>query len=564
MHLYARWLKDIVRRVESETRKLDNHKPNLPVAHGSQSASGSRSKAIGKRLAINSGTTAICRIVQAVVMIAAVPVIISKLGLAGYGVWETIMALSVSATLLMGPLTGTLLWRAAVAHGAGDQIAMHRTTGIGLLATCIFMVCALPAFLVALPLGRMVHVPSALLPQFAYVMPSILLLTAAGGLVDSFAAVVDGSQRIAYSVMVRTVGQSVRYIVAIVLLNLGFGLTSLLVGFFASVVFMVVAMAIVARRLCPLVRPLPMIPTREEFASGGRYAGLLLVGSISAALRDQTDKLAFAFLATPIWVGYYAIASRLAWLVMEISNFVYNPTVAAAGSLTSSGESNRLAGLYKTLMAWVPMLSGLVLVIVVGTHSELMYLWLGRVIPQVIPLLLMLVLANALVVALAGPGTSICRGIGRVEIETSYVVFNLILNAVFTVLLVKLIGPFGSAIASVGSWTLGSIYFVWNLHRKVSLPVRATMRAAGIYCCAAATGLLTMFVTDFAAGVPISRKMSLEVLAIAGLLSITVYLLVLRLFRLLPDNALLYTRRLISAVFFLKRGLLPNSSVPQP
>jgi uncharacterized membrane protein len=75
-------------------------------------------------------------------MIAAVPVVISKLGLAGYGVWETIIALSASATLLMGPLTGTLLWRAAVAHGAGDQIAMHRTTGIGLLATGIFMVCS--------------------------------------------------------------------------------------------------------------------------------------------------------------------------------------------------------------------------------------------------------------------------------------------------------------------------------------------------------------------------------------------------------------------------------------
>jgi O-antigen/teichoic acid export membrane protein len=546
--------------MESETRKLDNHKPNLPVAHGPQSGSGPQFRGIGKRLAINSSTTALCRVVQAVVMIAAVPVVISKLGLAGYGVWETIIALSVSATLLMGPLTGTLLWRAAVAHGAGDQIAMHRTTGIGLLATGILIVCALPVFLVATTLGRMVHVPPELLPQFAYVMPSILLLTAAGGFVDSFAAVVDGSQRVAYSVMVRTVGQSVRYIVAILLLYLGRGLPSLLVGFFASVVFMVVAMAIVAHRLCPLVRPLPLVPTREELASGGRYAGLLFVGSISVALRDQTDKLVFAFLASPIWVGYYAIASRL---VMEINNSVYNPTIAAAGALASSGETNQLAGLYKTLMAWVPMLSGLVLVIVVGTHSQLMYLWLGRVIPQVIPLLLMLVLANALVVALTGPGTSICRGIGRVEIETSYVVFNLVLNAVFTVLLVKLIGPFGSAIASVGSWTLGSVYFVWRLHRKIHLPVRATMTAVGIYCCAAATGFLTMFVINFAARAPVSRKMSLEVLTIAGLSSITVYLLVLRLFRLLPDNTMQYARRLISAVFPAKRGLLPNTSVPR-
>jgi O-antigen/teichoic acid export membrane protein len=548
--------------MEVETPKLEDHKPDLPKAQGPQSGSGSHSKGLGKRLAINSGMTAVCRIVQAVVMIASVPVVISKLGLAGYGVWETIVALSASATLLMGPLTGTLLWRGAMAHGSGDQIAMRRTTGIGLLVTIILLVCALPVFLVAAPLGRMLHVPAALQSQFAYVMPSILLLTVAVGLVDSFAAVVDGSQRIAYSVMVRTVGQSLRYGVAILFLYGGYGLRSLLVGYFASIMFMVVSMAILAHHLCSFVRPFPMIPTRDELASGGRYAGLLTIGYISAALRDQTDKLVFAFFASPIWVGYYAIASRIAWLVLEISAFVYNPTVVAAGALTSSGETNRLAGLYKTLMAWVPMLSGLMLVIVVGMHSQLMYLWLGRVIPQVIPLLLMLVLANALVVALTGPGTSICRGIGRVEIETSYVIFNLVLNAVFTVLLVKLIGPFGSAIASVGSWTLGSIYFVWHLHRKISLPVKATVKAVGIYCCAAATGLLTMLAIDFFVGPPISRKMSLEVLTLAGLSSVTIYIFSLHLFRLSPDNMMQYMRRLILAAFPAKHRPFPKTRQP--
>lgn len=513
-------------------------------------------KSFGKRLAINSGTIAICRMIQAVVAIVAVPVVIHKLGLAGYGVWETIVALSASATLLMGPLTGTLLWRASTAHGAGDQVAMSRTTGIGITISGILVLCALPVFLAAHPLARMVHVPPGLLRPFFYVMPSIMLLTVAGGFVDSFASVVDGNQRLAFTSIVRTIGQSVRYCVAIALLFLGFGLTSLLYGFLASVIVMIAGMAILARRLCPLVRPLPMLPTRDELKSGGRYAGLLIVGYISAALRDQTDKLAFAFFATSVWVGYYAIASRLAFLVMEISTFVYNPTIAAAGSMTSKGETDRVAGLYKTLMAWVPLLSGMILVMVVGLHRPMMYLWLGRVIPQVIPLLLMLVLANALVVALTGPGTSLCRGIGRVEIETSYVVFNLILNAVFTVILIKLIGPFGSVIASVGSWTAGSVFFVWRLHRAVHLPVRATLRAVGIYCCAASTGLLTLLVTDRVVGFPTSRKMSIVELAVAGLIALAFYLGVVRLLGLQPDQMAAYVRRFSAAVFPARRAQL--------
>lgn len=513
-------------------------------------------RSIGRRLAINSGTIAVCRLIQAVVAIVAVPVVIHKLGLAGYGVWETIVALSASATLLMGPLTGTLLWRASTAHGVEDQVAMSRTAGIGITISGILLVCALPVFLVAHPLARMVHVPTGLLREFFYVMPSILLLTVAGGFVDSFASIVDGNQRIAYTSIVRTIGQSVRYGFAILFLFLGWGLTSLLVGFLASVVVMITGMAILARRFCPLVRPTPMIPTRDELKSGGRYAALLVVGYISAALRDQTDKLAFAFFATSVWVGYYAIASRLAFLVMEISTFVYNPTIAAAGSMTSKGETERVAGLYKTLMSWVPLLSGMILVMVVGLHRPMMYLWLGRVIPQVVPLLLMLVMANALVVALTGPGTSLCRGIGRVEIETSYVVFNLILNAVFTVILIKLIGPFGSVIASVGSWTAGSVFFVWRLHRSVHLPVKATLRAVGIYCCAASTGWITMLVTNRVVGFPASRKASIVELAVAGIVSLAFYVGVVRLLRLHPDQMTTYVRRLSAAVFPARRPQL--------
>jgi O-antigen/teichoic acid export membrane protein len=496
-------------------------------------------------------------------MIAAVPVVIAKLGLAGYGTWETIQALSASTTLLIGPLTGTLLWRASMAHGANDQIAMSRTTGIGLTFSGLLLASAFPVFLVAHSLARMVHVPSDLISEFIYVMPSVLVLTIAGGVVESFGVVVDGSQRLGYSSMIRTMGQSVRYIVAIVFLNLGHGLSSLLFGFAISILVMVTGMAILAHRLCPLVRPVPVIPTREEWNSGRKYASLLMVGYVSAALRDQTDKLAFAFFASAIWVGYYAIASRLAALVMEINTFVYNPTIAAAGAMIARGERDRIAGLYRTLMAWVPMLSGMILVIIVGMHRPLMYLWLGRIVPQAIPLLLMLVLANGFVVALTGSGTSLCRGIGRVEIETAYVVFNLILNAVFTVILIKLIGPFGSAIASVGSWTLGSLYFVWHLHRSVSLPVKATVKAVGIYCVAASTGIFTMLVANAVVGSPTSRKLSMEELLIGAASSLACYVLVLRLLRLQPEQAGSYCRRLFKSVASMRQAQLSNEVAPR-
>jgi hypothetical protein len=61
----------------------------------------------------------------------------------------------------------------------------------------------------------------------------------------------------------------------------------------------------------------------------------------------------------------------------------------------------------------------------------------------------------------------------------------------------------------------------------------------------------------------VSRKISIEVLAVAGLSSIAVYLLVLRQLKLLPEDAAEHVRRIISSVFPQKNGLLSDAPVPR-
>lgn len=481
-----------------------------------------------------------------VVSLVGVPVIISKLGLTGYGIWETILALSASTTLLLGPLTGTLLWRGSLAYGSRDAEAMRRTVGSGLLVTTVLLICASPVLWLARPLSRLVHVPANLVDQFLYALPAVILLTLSMGYVDSFAAVVDGAQRMAQSVIVRALGQAVRTGTAIIFLFRGYGLTSLIIGFTVSVVFMIIMMSILAFRLCPRIGLQHVLPSRKELVFSSRYAGLLAIGYVSAALRDPTDKLVFAFLASPVWVGFYAIASRLAILVMEINTFVYNATVAAAGAIFASGKSETLPALYSKLMSWVPMLAGAVLVAVMGLHREILFLWLGKTIPQVEPLLLMLLMANALVVALTSPGTAICRGIGRVEIETEYVVLNFTLNTLFTVILVKLIGPIGTVIASVGSWSLGAAYFAFILHRRLVLPVQSTLRAMGIYLGSVISGFLSMFAVNYIVGNPSSRQQSVFVLVVGGLFTLSFYFTLLYISNLTPDDVRTQVAELLS------------------
>ena len=62
-------------------------------------------------------------------------------------------------------------------------------------------------------------------------------------------------------------------------------------------------------------------------------------------------------------------------------------------------------------------------------------------IPEAAPIPSPLLGGNTVAVILTGPGTALCKGIGRVGIETVYVMINLTLNLTLTVLLVIWVGP---------------------------------------------------------------------------------------------------------------------------
>jgi peptidoglycan biosynthesis protein MviN/MurJ (putative lipid II flippase) len=93
-------------------------------------------------------------------------------------------------------------------------------------------------------------------------------------------------------------------------------------------------------------------------------------------------------------------------------------------------------------------------------------------------LLGLLLCGYAPAVILTGAGTCICKGIGRIEIETVYVAISLILNIGLTIILVQSVGPTGTVIATALSWAIGSVFFAFYLHRHLALEVEATLRAA--------------------------------------------------------------------------------------
>ncbi len=486
---------------------------------------------IQQRLVENSGLIMAARVVTASLSLAVIPVIVARLGLSGYGAWESLLAVSSLASMFQGAISGALTWRVSATFGVRDIVEIRRLSRVGSAATLALAAILWPvAWGFRDELVRFLHVPSDLQTSAAMAFPVVAGLILLGGLSDTLEAIVNGCQRSGLVNVVGALGLAANYTTVIVSLGCGAGLWGLVAGHGVGFLVRLVGASAAACHVHGSVNLVPAFPRRSDLAAA-RYSGLMLLGSLAQGLRDQTDKIVLASLASASWVGYYGIAARLSGLVIEVSRFFYIPMLAAAGALHATGDWQGVRQLYSRMMAVVSGLTGMVLVLAAGLGGHLIVLWMGRPIPEVLPLTWILIAGSASAVVLTGPGTALCRGIGRVGIETMYLAFNLLSNLALTIGLVMLIGARGTVVATGVTWAGSSVLFIVLLHHKLDLPMRATRRAVGVLLVAAVAAGVTYWVSARFT-LPLTRREALLPLVLLAPASVTAYgaaLLALRL-----------------------------------
>jgi O-antigen/teichoic acid export membrane protein len=433
---------------------------------------------IEQRFRVNSKLIILARIATAGLSLATIPVLVSRLGVAGYGTWEALLALATLSSLFQLAINGTLVWRVSAAYGTGDSAEIRRLARLGAGACLLLFASIWPiAWFFREPIVGLLLIPADTREPAVAMFPIVVGLLLLGGLSATLESIVSGCQRTGVVNVVGAAAQILNYTVVIIVAVLGGGLWSLAAGQAAAFVGRFAGAWAATRAAFGSISLIPILPTRSDI-SLLRYSGLLMVGSVAAALRDQTDKVILASLASPAWVAYYGIAARLAGLVMEIIGFVYFPILTAAGALNAIGDWDGVRTMYRRLMAVVSIVCGLVVVVVAGLADRIIILWLGYPIPEATLLLWLLFTGSASAVMLTGPGPSICLCAGRPGIETAYLTFNLVLNLILTITLVLVIGPIGTAVATGTTWATSSVVFLFVLHKRLDLPADASRNAA--------------------------------------------------------------------------------------
>ena len=414
------------------------------------------------------------------ISLLTVPFVVGKLGLLGYGSWEILLAIAMVTSIFQISWGGTLIWRVSSAWGAGDEREIRRLLRIGVAVTLLVFALTFPSvFVFRHAVAQVFHIPMELRATAELMLPIVVGLSVLGGITESLGAVLRGSQRAGFASLIQTVAALANAAVLFAGLALGGGLWGVLGGYATASVLTMAGYYFKASQLYGWLDLRPALPTRNDVLSMRRYMALLGVGSIASLFRGETDKLVLAGFASPAWVAVYAIAARMASLVMESNNFFCVPTITAAGALNSRSDWAGVQRLYTTTTTILPVAAGLVSVLVLSSYDRLDVVWLGRSVTGIAPILFLVVAGNAAAVMLTGPGTSVCKGLGKLETETTYVVAGLVLNIVLTILLVWAWGAIGTVVASTVSWAVGGALFVVLLHRRFDLPVMGTYRSLG-------------------------------------------------------------------------------------
>jgi len=433
---------------------------------------------IRKQLFINSATMAACRAVSAVFPLVIVPFIVVKLGIIGYGTWEALFSAATLCALGQSATVNTMLWQMSNAFGAQDEEKVRRLLQIGVFVTLAQFLIIFPSvWLLHHQLTKLFHVPPTMIAVAAIALPIFGGLMVLNNLNECVGAVISGYQHTGVVTIVQTVSQAANYIISIGCLLAGFGLLSMFIGFSVGFLLTSSVYFVIANRYCPHLRLSPVLPTRQEYQALYGYFSLMLFGSFSAVLRDQKDKLLLASFWSPVWTGYYSIASRLIGFISIMNSFFYVPVLTAAGALNARGDWAGIKRIYADVVSIVVVLVGFMAVVIAGLHDRLVVLWIGKSVPQVDTILSWLVIGNVTAILLTGPGTAVCKGIGRLGIEASYWAIGIGLNIILTITLVMRYGEMGTIAASALSWAFSSMAFLVILHKKIDLPRSVSWRA---------------------------------------------------------------------------------------
>lgn len=396
--------------------------------------------------------------------VLSVPLILDRLGTAGYGAWTLATTLLIYASIAETGVGPALQRFVAAADGIGDraQIARLLTS-----ATLLYMIVGCAAIGSLWVLGPTVaaifDLPAELQAEsvdayrhLGFPIALVLLATGVGN-------VLQGLGRFELLTLSAALGGGT-YLVAIVLLVEPGDLSALVLAASCqhAVVFSVRLLGVT-----PIWRgAMPRLLAGPEARRVIGFSLRLQATSLSELVNWQSDKLIMGFVAGPTTLGYLGIGQQVADSGRLLSGGALSPINAALASRAGAGDHEGVLALYLRLhRLWVLTIFGGAVVGAAAT-GPLIDAWLAQDVGDA-PLFASLLILGSACGLSTGTGIAYLRAIGQPGLEARYSTSILAVNAVLTIGFAVLFGPVGIVVGTLCAYASGAAFFFSRLRRRV-------------------------------------------------------------------------------------------------
>lgn len=399
------------------------------------------------------------------------PLILHKIGVAGYGTWAVFLAINGLTSLADLGLVGTLSKFVAEYYARQDFAALSRLLGSGLALFLLLDLLIGTAVWGASPLlvKRLFHgttVPSA---ELIVLLRCFLIVVAANILTQVFASATTGLQRLDLTHMVSAANTIMSAAFAAALLLRGGGLRGLVYGYIASAVLTIAIYLILVRKLLPQVVMNPMRFDGAEAKKMFGYSFRLYITQAAVVVHNQVEKLFLAMLVGVAAVGWYDIASDIALKLRGIIGLVLSPIFPAASELHALDDQSRMKELYYRSHKYLALVGVPVVCYVAAVSNRFVQLWLGPKMGMIALPLSILLAVNFFNLA-TGPGFMIFAGMGNLTPGIKSATLAIVINVPLSLGLIYKFGFAGAVVGTAGALVLASAYFMALFHRESGYP----------------------------------------------------------------------------------------------
>jgi O-antigen/teichoic acid export membrane protein len=403
------------------------------------------------------------------------PIMLSRLGLAQFGVWAVTGALAQYARLLDLGITNSVARFVALYDAEGNRKAIEETIGIGVLASTAAGIITLIAAVVFAPVVQDVL---GVIPvgEMRVVLVSAAGITAAYLVAAVVSAVPVGLRQMVPPNFAATAGNVVNFVASIVALVLS---TSLQVYALANLGAAIVGLLLaIFALLWVWAKPIMRRPSRGHARTIVSFGVKSQLVTLADLVNVQTDKLIIAAMLGPRTAGTYEIANRVVSGVFSLGVLTISALIpTATADLVRRGREVIKEYLerytVRSLAIALPLFGA-----VCVSAPYLLQAWLNEIPHESIQIICLLSFSFAVNMT-TGVAMTLVVSDGHPGLVAQTATLLVVLNVTATLIAAPIFGLWGVLVATVVAQVIASGIFLVRWHRRYSLGMGTYFEAVG-------------------------------------------------------------------------------------